>query len=55
MIILVAFTPNDLYSFVQDIAAAPAPLITIEIFSNSLLAISTAFISAADEMIAVPC
>ena len=50
-----SLAPRALYNRVQEIAAAPAPLITIETSSNFLFAISKAFKSAAAEIIAVPC
>ena len=49
------FTPRATYILAQDIAAAPAPHMTILIFSISFLARSNALISAAPEIIAVPC
>ena len=49
------FTPRDLYIFAHDIAAAPAPQITIFTSPIFLFANSRALISAAPEIIAVPC
>ena len=49
------FTPNNTYKFAQAKAAEPAPETTTFILAMSFSAISKAFISAADEMIAVPC
>ena len=49
------FAPNVVYNFAQDIAAAPAPEMTIFTSFISLLANSNAFNNAAEEMIAVPC
>ena len=55
IIMFSALTPNALYIFPHDIAAAPAPQITILTSSIFLPAISNAFINAAPEIIAVPC
>ena len=49
------FTPNFKYKRVQEIAAAPAPLTTIFTLLISFSVISMAFLSAAAEIIAVPC
>ena len=48
-------TPRERYSLTQDCAEAPAPLTTTLTFSIFLFAISRAFKSAAEEIIAVPC
>ena len=55
IIILSDFTPNALYIFPHEIAAAPAPQITILTSSIFFSAISSALIKAAPEIIAVPC
>ena len=55
MIILSFLTPNATYILAHEIAAAPAPQITILIFLMSFFASSRAFIRAAPEIIAVPC
>jgi len=44
-----------IYNLAQETAAAPAPLITIFILSIDLRVISSALISPAAEIIAVPC
>ena len=49
------FAPNAIYNFEHDMAAAPAPETTILTLSISLFAICKALISAAHEIIAVPC
>ena len=49
------FAPHDWYKREHDIAAAPAPLITILTSSIFFSANSNAFINAAAEIIAVPC
>ena len=48
-------TPKARYSRAQEMAAAPAPLITIFTFDNSFSANSTALSKAAPEIMAVPC
>ena len=55
MTIFFSLTPKDLYNFVHEIAAAPAPETTTLILSIFLLTNSSAFKSAAHEIIAVPC
>ena len=47
--------PKETYNLVHEIAAAPAPLITILTFSNFFFCNSQALINAAEEIIAVPC
>ena len=47
--------PNATYSFVQEVAEAPAPFTTILTFSIFFPATSNAFNKPADEMMAVPC
>ena len=47
--------PNIIYSFVQEMEAAPAPFTTIFTSSIFFPAISSALIKPAPEMIAVPC
>ena len=48
-------TPSFSYIFAQAMPAAPAPLNTTRTLPISLPTISSALISAAPEMIAVPC
>ena len=48
-------TPVLLNKFVHAIAEAPAPLTTTFIFFRSFFAMSTALISAAVVIMAVPC
>ena len=55
MIMFSAEAPKALYSLVQETAAAPAPLTTIRTSSIFFSANSRALISAAAEIIAVPC
>ena len=55
IIILSFLTPNATYILAHEMAAAPAPQITILIFLTSFSASSKAFKRAAPEIIAVPC
>ena len=47
--------PNPMYNFVQELAAAPAPLTTSFASSIFFPCMSRAFKSPAPEIIAVPC
>jgi hypothetical protein len=49
------FTPNAIYSLIQEIAAAPAPLTTTLTFVYFFFCNSNAFNNAAALIIAVPC
>ena len=55
IIIFSLFAPIFRYIFAEAMAAAPAPLMTILMSPMFFPDISMAFISAADEIIAVPC
>ena len=55
MVIFSYLAPNLTYKLAQEIAAEPAPEITIFTLVISFPAISKAFNNAAEEIIAVPC